>query len=212
MTASRQEFTSHDAWHIATAHPAARLTSAVLTESRLVEGEVVAAWDHATRRGWALLAEAASIDYRADPAWRGIAETAELVLEAGLKRVFHDAKVDAYNANTRDAPMGVHASIILPATPGQRTWMRDDSVEINVYYENVGGKAKISGPDAPVHIDVFMYGEKRLGAQHPRGGDVVFLWSGKADNLVEGAKAVVAALTKEKARVDTLHASWAPAK
>ena len=169
MTASRQEFTSHDAWHIATAaaHPAARLTSAVLTESRLVEGEVVAAWDHATRRGWALLAEAASVDYRADPAWRGIAETAELVLEAGLKRVFHDAKVDAYNANTRDAP---------------------------------------------VHIDVFMYGEKRLGAQHPRGGDVVFLWSGKADNLVEGAKAVVAALTKEKARVDTLHASWAPAK
>ena len=32
---TRQEFTSHDAWHIATgtAHPAARLTSAVLTES-----------------------------------------------------------------------------------------------------------------------------------------------------------------------------------
>ena len=59
-TPSRQEFTSHDAWHIATAvaYPAARLTSAVLVESRLVDGQVVASWDHANRCGWALLAEA----------------------------------------------------------------------------------------------------------------------------------------------------------
>ena len=210
-TATRQEFTSHDAWHIATAtaHPGARVTSAVLTESRLVEGQVVASWDHAARRGWSLLAESTSIDYRTDPAWKGVAETAELVLEAGLKRVFRDAKVDAYPANTRDTPMGVRASIILPATAGQQSWMRDDVVEITLYYDNM---AKISSPDSPVSINILMYGERRLGAQHPRGGDVVFLWSGKADNLIEGARAVVAALPKEKARIDTLHASWAPTK
>lgn len=89
MTATRQEFTSHDAWHIATAvaYPAARLTSVVLVESRLVNGEVVASWDHAARRGWTLLAEAA-------PKFK---EAEEVVKK--IKDKFHlDLTVEEYTA------------------------------------------------------------------------------------------------------------------